>query len=58
MELPPCDKYTLRMLIGQGPKRATPNSPNKQCAAFNNQEDTHVLEIQDSTTKFPFKTFL
>lgn len=57
MGLPPCDEYILRMLIGQGPNRATPNRPKSNVQPFRSKRLHKSLKFRAEQPNFRSKLF-
>ena len=57
MGLPPCDEYILRMLIGQGPNRATPNRPKSNVQPFRSKRLHKSLKFRAEQPNFRSELF-
>ena len=57
MESPPCDEYILKMQIGQGPNRATPNRPKSNVQPFRSKRLHKSLKFRAEQPNFRSKLF-
>ena len=57
IEFPPCDEYILKMQIGQGPNRATPNRPKSNVQPFRSKRLHKSLKFRAEQPNFRSKLF-